>query len=94
MFSLTIKSTEVATKSGVSRQGKPYSIIEQQGVIELPNGERRVIPLALEANEAPLTPGMYEPKGSAAFVGQYGKLEVSTRARHWQPAKAAAVKAA
>lgn len=87
MFALTIKSTETSTKSGVSGRGKPYSITEQQGVIELPNGERRVIPLTLEAGEQPLQPGNYEPKGSAAYVGSFGKLEVSTRARHWQPVR-------
>lgn len=84
MFDLTIKSTETTTKSGVSGRGKPYSIIEQQGVVELASGERRVIPLQLANGEQPLPPGNYVPKQTAGFVGQFGKLEVSTRVSNWQ----------
>lgn len=84
MFRVTIKDATTETKSGVSKAGRPYSIIEQAGIVELPNGERRRIPLTLENGEAPLQPGEYEPKTTAGYVGDFGSLVVSTRARHWQ----------
>ena len=90
MFRITVKDTTTETKSGVSKAGRPYSIIEQAAIVDLPSGERRRIPITLEAGEAPLAPGDYEPKSTAGYVGDFGSLVVSTRARHWQPVRAVA----
>ena len=86
MFTVTITSPSIATKSGVSqRTGRPYSIHEQPAIVDLPNGERRAITLQHDLPEGPaLGPGTYVPKDTAGIVGNFGSLEVSTRARHWQ----------
>lgn len=85
MFKVTVSDAKIETKSGVSsRTGKPYNIIEQSALCSLPNGERRAITLQLEAGEQPLAPGIYEPGDSAGYVGRFGSLECSTRARHWK----------
>lgn len=95
MFKLTIEKEQIETKSGVSRRtGREYSIREQQAFVELPNGERRAITVQHEDGDQPLKAGQYEPKESAGYVGRFGTLEVSTRARHWQPVIAAAKRAA
>lgn len=95
MFKLTIEKEQIETKSGVSRRtGREYSIPEQEAFVEMPNGERRRITIQHELGDQPLKAGQYEPKESAGYVGRFGSLEVSTRARHWQPVIAAAKKAA
>lgn len=88
MFRIIVKDTATETKSGISKAGRPYSIIEQAVICDLPSGERRRIPITLEPNESPLSPGEYEPKPTAGYVGDFGTLVVSTRARHWQQVKA------
>lgn len=91
MFNLTIEKEHIVTKSGTSRRtGRDYSIAEQPAMVEMPNGERRAITIQHEAGDLPLKAGRYEPKESAAYVGRFGSLEVSTRARHWQPVAVAA----
>ena len=80
------------TKSGVSRKtGRPYSITEQGAFVTLPNGEKRRITLGLDDGDAGLPPGDYEPRDSAVFVGDFGALAISTKAKHWQPVKAASI---
>jgi len=95
MFAITITSATITTKSGVSgRTGRPYAIHEQPAIVDLPNGERRAITLQHDLPDGPaLTPGSYRPKDTAGTVGNFGSLEVSTRARHWEKvAPAAAAK--
>jgi hypothetical protein len=103
MLTITIKtpgSTEKPfdTKSGISKAGRPYTIHEQVGIADLPNGERRKVKLQLnedkDGNVEFLRPGQYEPKPSAVYVGQFDALAISTRAHHWQAVKAAAARAA
>lgn len=97
MFNLTVNVEEarIDTKSGTSRKsGKPYSIDEQTAFVTLPNGERRRITLSHESGDAPLAVGVYQPKPSAFWVGDFGALSISTRAKHWEPVPRAAVKAA
>ena len=92
MIRVTISSADVpTTKSGVSRKtGQPYSITEQPCIVSLPNGERRRITLGLEDGDKGLPAGEYEPAPSAVFVGDFGALAISTKAKHWTPVKAAA----
>lgn len=87
MFTVTINSATITTKSGVSgRTGRPYAIHEQPAIVDLPNGERRAITLQHDLPDGPaLKPGTYRPKDTAGTVGNFGSLEVSTRARHWEP---------
>lgn len=89
----TITSSETVTKSGTSaRTNRQYSITEQAAIVQLSSGERRKISLQVDVKngEKPLTPGDYEPKDDALYVAGFGKLELSQRARNWQPAKKAA----
>lgn len=91
-ISISIREAKIDTKTGVSRRtGKPYSISEQAGFVTLPNGETRRITLQHEEGDAPLQPGDYVPLASAVWVGDFGALSISTRAKHW--AHAGAVKA-
>lgn len=91
MFKVTIENERIETKSGVSRRtGRDYSIAEQPAFVEMPNGERHLITIQHEAGDQPLKAGQYQPKDSAGYVGRFGSLEVSTRARHWQPVALAA----
>lgn len=95
MFKMTIEKETILTKSGISRRtGREYSIPEQNAFVELPNGERRAVTIQHEVGDQPLKAGQYEPKDSAGYVGRFGTLEVSTRARHWQPVSASAKRAA
>lgn len=95
MIRINVREDNISTKSGVSRKtGKPYSIAEQPAFVTLPNGETRRITLSHEDGDAPLPVGHYEPKPSAYWVGDFGALSISTRARHWQPVAEAAPKLA
>lgn len=79
-----ITSPNAITKSGVSKAGKPYQIIEQQGMCSFPNGEVRRTSLQLEENEHDLQPGIYEPLPSAIYPGDFGSVQISMRAKNWQ----------
>lgn len=86
MKSLTIevRDAKIDTKTGVSRKtGKPYSINEQPAFVTLPNGECRRITLQHEDGDLALPVGTYEPRDTAYWVGDFGALSVSTRAKHW-----------
>ena len=93
---IEVREAKIDTKTGTSRKtGRPYSINEQPAFVSLPTGETRRLTLQHEEGDQPLQPGHYEPKASAYWVGDFGALSISTRAKHWQPvSKAAAVKAA
>jgi hypothetical protein len=89
---MTVDSQDFSTKSGIAqRTGKPYSIREQSVLVELPNGERRRMAIALENDEQAMALGEYTPKQSAFYFAKYG-IEVAMRARHWQRIEAAAVR--
>lgn len=91
MLRVTISDTVIETKSGTAkRTGNPYSIREQPAVCDLPNGERRRVRMGLEQDEQALPVGIYEPKPSAFFMGDFDSLQISSKARHWQLVKPAA----
>lgn len=54
----------------------------------------RRITLQHEDGDPPLLIGDYQPKPSAYWVGDFGALSISTRAKHWEPVAAASKKAA
>jgi hypothetical protein len=92
---IEVREAQINTKSGVSRKtGKPYQIDEQPAYVTLPNGEIRRVTLSHEAGDAPLPVGQYVPKASAYWVGDFGALSISNRAKHWEPAVSQKAKAA
>lgn len=92
---VNVREAKIDTKNGVSRKtGKPYSIHEQPAYVTLPNGETRRITLQHEDGDPPLLIGDYQPKPSAYWVGDFGALSISTRAKHWEPVASATKKAA
>ncbi len=80
---IEITAPNATTRSGI-KNGKPWTIIEQHGMVTYPNGERRRSSLQLEENDSDLVPGIYEPKDSALYPGVFGAIHVSMRAKHWQ----------
>lgn len=80
---IEITAPTATTKSGI-KNGKPWQIIEQSGMVTYPNGERRRSSLQLRENEPDLQPGIYEPKDSAIYPGDFGAIHISMRAEHWQ----------
>ena len=88
---INVRESKVETKEGVGRNsGRPYRIREQPAFVTLPSGETRLTRLSLEGDAAPLAPGDYQPKPSAYWVGDFGAISVSNRAKHWEPVSVAA----
>jgi Helix-destabilising protein len=56
------------------RDGKLFTFREQSGLVELPNGERRVIALGLEEGQGPYPVGEYTVLDSSMFVDRNNKL--------------------
>lgn len=89
---IEVRNESIDGKHGTSRKtGKPYSIYEQMAFVSLPSGETRRITLQHEEGDKPLPVGKYEPKASAYWVGDFGALSISTRAKHWEAVKAPAL---
>lgn len=92
MLTITVTSP-LQTNEGFAREtGKPYCIKFQRGHVDLPNGERRNVELqhddkAGAKDELPL--GVCRPKASAFYVDQKRKVQVSMRARSWEPVEPA-----
>ncbi|MBD9368384.1 single-stranded DNA-binding protein [Xanthomonas sp. XNM01] len=83
-ISISVREQKINVKTGTSRKtGRPYTISEQEAFVTLPNGERRRITLQHEDGDAALPVGDYVPKDSAYWVGDFGALSISTRAKHW-----------
>lgn len=80
---IEITAPTATTKSGI-KNGKPWQIIEQSGMVTYPNGERRRSSLQLEEKDADLLPGIYEPKDEALYPGDFGAVQISMRAKNWQ----------
>lgn len=91
-LTISIAEAKIDVKTGTSRKtGRPYTISEQAGFVTLPNGEKRRITLQHEDGDAALPAGDYVPRESAYWVGDFGALSISTRAKHWQPLPAKSV---
>lgn len=89
-LTIEVREAKIETKSGVSRKtGKPYTINEQPAFVSLPTGETRRVVLQHEDGDKALDVGRYVPSPSAYWVGDFGALSISTRAKHWEPATAA-----
>jgi hypothetical protein len=82
---IIVEQATIETKEGRSRKtGKDYRIDEQPAFVTLPNGEKRRVTMQHEEGDQALPAGEYEPKPSAYWVGDFGALSISTRAKHWQ----------
>lgn len=81
---IEVREANIVTKSGIGRtSGKPYRMDEQPAFVTLPNGETRRVMLSHNEGDAPLPVGRYVPLPSAYWVGDFGALSISTKARHW-----------
>lgn len=81
---IEITAANATIKSGTSKAGKAYRFAEQTGMVTYPNGERRRTALVLDDNEPDLLPGIYEPRDTAIYPGDYGSIQVSMNAKNWQ----------
>jgi hypothetical protein len=82
MIKVEITSTEVMTKNGISKVGKPYTIREQSGFAHLvgKDGQAQKYPqgirVNLEDDQAAFPVGMYELAASSLYVGKFGQLAI------------------
>ena len=84
-LSIEVREANIVTKNGIGKKtGKPYSIHQQAAMVSLPNGETRRVVLQHDDGDAALSPGSYRPKASAYWVGDFGSLSISNRAKHWE----------
>lgn len=92
---IEVREATIVPKHGTSRKtGKPYSMYEQAAFVSLPTGESRKVTLSHEEGDQPLPVGRYQPKPSAIWVGDFGALSISTRAKHWESVNAKPVQRA
>lgn len=79
---IEIESTEVFSKSGTSKAGKPFSLREQKGYAFMldekgqPRRHPQEIRFILEGEQPPYPVGMYTLDLSSLYVGRFGNLEV------------------
>lgn len=89
---IEITSPTATTRSGI-KNGRPWQMIEQGGMVTYPNGERRRTALLLDDGAPDLVPGLYEPTDNAVFPGDFGAIRVSMDAKNWQRVDAGKVAA-
>lgn len=78
---IEIEKPEVAVKSGTSaRTGKPYSIREQKGYVQIP-GQKYPQPIrfALDDDAQPYQAGRYNIDPSSFYVGRFEDLNLRLR---------------
>lgn len=77
-----IESSEVTTKSGTSKQGKPFSLREQSGYVYTlddkgtPQKHPQTFKFIIDGEQPPYAPGMYSLDMTCLYVGRFGQLEV------------------
>lgn len=71
-----------------ARDGKTFKFREQSALMDLPNGERRVIAVSLEEGQAPYPPGDYDLMDSSFTVDRNGRLAIGRV--HLAPSRPAA----
>lgn len=74
---IEVKSSAVETRSGVSKQGKPYSV-RNQNVYWHKTGEPYPfkVQISLEDGQEPYSPGFYTLSESSYKIGRFGDLEI------------------
>lgn len=89
MLRVSIKSTELAEKSGV-KAGREWKIREQTGWIDLESGERRKLAISIKDGAQPWPVGDYSVSPLSFYVDNFGALSLGRLVLE----KIAAVKAA
>lgn len=78
MIKVEIKPSQAqyTTRSGVSRQGKPYSLNEQLCYVDLGNEYPVLVKITLDDGQPAYAPGLYTVHLSSFKVGQFGSLMI------------------
>jgi len=78
MIKVEIKPSQAQfnTRSGVSRQGKPYSLNEQLCYVDLGNEYPVLVKITLDEGQPAYAPGLYTVHLSSFKVGQFGSLMI------------------
>lgn len=75
-----ITDTQIIHKSGVSKAGKKYAFDQQENIFVEKDGEIRRVPIALNEEQKPFSPGVYTIDESKIYrIGSFG-FEIS---RQW-----------
>jgi hypothetical protein len=75
MLKIEIKDAAVSSERVNGKNGA-FEARQQKGVVELPNGERRVIRIRLQRDHGGYAAGVYTVADSSYTVSQYGDLQV------------------
>lgn len=80
MLKVEIDSEEILSRSGVSKEGKPWNIREQKGYIVLPASKYpKEIKIRLEDNAPPYSKGYYTVSPASFYVGRFESLEIDLK---------------
>lgn len=74
-----IESEKTHTRSGISQKGKPYTIVEQQGYVDLGKRYPVEFKLTLDEGQPAWVPGEYDVDlGNSIYVDRFGSLSISS----------------
>lgn len=80
MLQVVIRSAATTSRKGFyksgSKQGQPYEMVEQEGWVNMPNGEVRRLQLLLQDGARPYQVGDYQLAPESFVVGDFGRLEI------------------
>lgn len=83
---LKVQEAKVNERTVVrKRDSKAFTFREQPALVDLPNGERRVVNVSLEEGQAPYQPGDYDILDTSFYVDQNGRLAIGRL--HLAPAR-------
>jgi hypothetical protein len=75
MIVIEIRDPNVHSRDIVSK-GRNMTFKEQKGVVDMPNGERRVISVPIDRDAAPYAAGRYTIADVSFNVNEWNRLEV------------------
>jgi hypothetical protein len=74
---LKVVEAKVSERTVVrARDQRAFKFREQSALMDLPNGERRVIAVSLEEGQSPYPPGEYQLMDSSFTVDRNGRLAI------------------
>jgi hypothetical protein len=82
MIKVEVKDATVATRSGTSKKGQPYSMRSQEAWAHTVNQSGNLNPypekitITLEGDQAAYQPGAYQLMPASLYVGDYGSLRL------------------
>lgn len=74
---ITPNQARLITRSGTTKDGRPYSLNEQKAYIYLGGDYPTEFTLSIPQGHAPYAAGFYNLGASSLQVGAFGRLEVS-----------------